>query len=157
VKVRNQKQPAQWIKETKEYKPDKNVFSSKSWIKFKPTQAFLPNGGTLVKYGENQIAIFYFKEKNEWYSSQNLCPHKMDMVLSRGMIGEKGGVPKVACPQHKKNFSLQDGSCLTGEDYEIFTFPVKVEDGTIYVELPPEQELHDAIHQTTKEACLTPA
>ena len=33
------------------------------------------------------------------------------MVLARGLIGDQQGVPKVACPLHKKNFSLTDGDC----------------------------------------------
>ncbi len=35
--------------------------------------------------------------------------------------------PKVACPLHKKTFSLETGESLQGEEYRIETFPVKVE------------------------------
>ena len=48
--------------------------------------------------------------------------------LSRGMIGSQDGEPKVACPFHKKTFSLQTGKCLSDEGcYEISTYAVKVE------------------------------
>ena len=46
----------------------------------------------------------------QWYACQNLCPHKQEMVLARGIIGDQQGVPKVACPLHKKTFSLESGS-----------------------------------------------
>jgi nitrite reductase (NADH) small subunit len=58
------------------------------------------------------------------------------MVLSRGMIGSTGEdcTPKVACPFHKKTFSLLSGECLSGEEeYQIKTYPVKVVDGKVYI------------------------
>lgn len=89
-------------------------------------------GGCALIDGE-QIAIFNFTRRGEWYATQNLCPHKKQMVLSRGMIGSKDGEPKVACPFHKKTFSLQSGKCMSGDDYEIKTYPIKVENGKVFI------------------------
>ena len=91
------------------------------------------NGGVCVKYGQEQIALFYFTRKNEWYATQNECPHRQQMALSRGLIGEAGDQPKVACPFHKKTFSLQTGECLSGDECSIKTYPVKVEDGMVFI------------------------
>jgi nitrite reductase (NADH) small subunit len=92
------------------------------------------NGGTCIRYKDEQIAIFYFKKKNEYYATQNMCPHKKQMILSRGMTGDKNGEPKVACPYHKKNFSLTTGECLSDDECDsIKTYPVKVENGFVYV------------------------
>jgi nitrite reductase (NADH) small subunit len=93
------------------------------------------NGGACVKYEDEQIAVFNFTRRNEWFATQNLCPHKQQMVLSRGMIGSTGEncEPKVACPFHKKTFSLLTGECLTGDDFQIKTYPVKVENGRVYI------------------------
>ena len=52
------------------------------------------------------------------------------------MIGDVQGTPKVACPLHKKTFSLETGQSLQDEDYNIQTFPVKVENGSVFLELP---------------------
>ena len=46
-------------------------------------------------------------------------------------------LPKVACPMHKKTFSLKTGDSLQGEEYSIRTFPVKVEGDRVLLELPP--------------------
>jgi nitrite reductase (NADH) small subunit len=74
------------------------------------------------------------KLKNaHWYACQNLCPHKMEMVLSRGMIGEQHMEAKVACPLHKNTFSLKTGENLNGSLDAIATYPVKIEDGFVYV------------------------
>lgn len=93
------------------------------------------NGGACIKHGAEQIAIYNFARRGEWYATQNLCPHKQQMVLSRGMIGSAGEScePKVACPFHKKTFSLLSGECLSGDDYTIKTYPVKVLDGKVYI------------------------
>jgi len=99
------------------------------------------NGGVCVKRGEEQIALFYFARTDSWYATQNLCPHRRQMALSRGMTGSAGisEEPKVACPFHKKTFSLHTGKCLSGEDYRIRVYPVKVEAGNVYIGSRPVQ------------------
>ncbi|MGZ3755420.1 MAG: nitrite reductase small subunit NirD [Mucilaginibacter sp.] len=93
------------------------------------------NGGACIKHGDEQIAIYNFTRRQEWFATQNLCPHKQQMVLSRGMIGSVGEEcePKVACPFHKKTFSLLTGECLGEDDFQLKTYPVKVSNGKIYI------------------------
>ncbi|MDW7691654.1 nitrite reductase small subunit NirD [Flammeovirgaceae bacterium SG7u.111] len=105
----------------------------KIWLKAAPVDSFPKDGGSCVLYKGLQIAVFNFTRRGEWFACQNLCPHKMQMILSRGMIGSSADEPKVACPYHKKTFSLKSGECMSGEDYSIATYPVKVEDGYVYV------------------------
>jgi nitrite reductase/ring-hydroxylating ferredoxin subunit len=77
-----------------------------------------------------------------------------DMVLARGLLGDQQGVPKVACPQHKKTFSLKDGECLSGDSLRIRTFPVRVEDGHVLVELPSVREVDKLVPVKVREvAC----
>lgn len=104
-----------------------------NWVYVGKAADFPANGGGCIKYKAKQIAVYYFQRTDTWYACQNLCPHKMEMVLSRGMIGDTSGIPKVACPLHKKTFSLENGSNLNGEDYGIATYPVKIEDGNVYI------------------------
>ena len=103
------------------------------WFKAAKVEDFPENGGACVKYKDLQIAVFNFSRRNEWYACQNLCPHKMQMVLSRGMIGSLNGEPKVACPFHKKTFSLKTGECLNAEECTISVFPVRVQDGYVHI------------------------
>jgi nitrite reductase (NADH) small subunit len=103
------------------------------WFRAARIEAFPENGGACIKYKDTQIAVFHFTKRNEWYACQNMCPHKMQMILSRGMIGDTAGEPKVACPYHKKTFSLKTGENLNGECYQISVYPVKVEDGYVYI------------------------
>ncbi|KIA86538.1 nitrite reductase small subunit NirD [Flavobacterium sp. AED] len=105
----------------------------KIWFKAGKTADFPSNGGGCIKYKNKQIAIIKFDRRNEWYACQNLCPHKMEMVLSRGMIGSADDIPKIACPMHKKTFSLVDGSNLNGDDLKIATYPVKIVEDEVFV------------------------
>ena len=76
-----------------------------------------------------------------------MCPHKNAFVLSRGIIGNAGETPKVSCPLHKKPFSLQTGESLSGEDFSVKVFPVKVEGDEVFLLLPPKSQL-DALLST---------
>lgn len=105
----------------------------KRWI-FACTISDVPdNGGVCVKHEDEQIALFYFKRLNKWYATQNECPHRKQMALSRGMIGSLHNEPKVACPFHKKTFSLETGECLSGDECAIKTYPVKVEGLNVFI------------------------
>lgn len=116
----------------KEYK-SVAVKDIKKWFLAGKVSDFPVDGGACIKYGTKQVAIFYFHRLEKWFACQNLCPHKFEMVLSRGLTGETEGIPKVACPLHKKSFSLEDGKNLNGEEYEIAVYPVKIDSGNVYV------------------------
>lgn len=110
-----------------------NSVEVKSWVRVGSVNDFPENAGACIRHNSRQIAVYHFARTNKWYACQNLCPHKMEMVLSRGMIGDSQGIPKVACPIHKKTFSMEDGSSLNGDDYSIATYPVKIEEGNVYI------------------------
>ncbi|WP_445955662.1 nitrite reductase small subunit NirD [Yeosuana sp.] len=105
----------------------------KTWFEVGAVSDFPENSGACIKYKTKQIAVYNFARKGKWYACQNLCPHKMEMVLSLGMIGDKDGIAKVACPMHKKNFSLEDGKNLGGDNLKIAVYPVKIEGGNVYI------------------------
>lgn len=104
-----------------------------NWIAACRVEDTIENGGVCVKYRDQQIALFYFTRRDEWYATQNECPHKKQMALSRGLLGSVDDHPKIACPFHKKTFSLKTGACLSGDECAIATYPVRVEDGMVYI------------------------
>src|SRR5678810_4329 len=104
-----------------------------TWIYACTTDDVPENGGVCVKYKSDQIALFYFTRIGEWYATQNECPHKKQMALSRGMIGSQNDEPKVACPFHKKTFSLVTGECLNGDECTIKTYPVRIENDIVFI------------------------
>lgn len=113
--------------------PSPDTDEIKVWFKAARETDFPENAGACIKYKDQQVAVFNFSRRKEWYACQNLCPHKMQMVLSRGLIGTAKEEPKVACPFHKKTFSLRNGTCLNGEEEALAVFPVKVHEGFVYI------------------------
>ena len=150
VDMRGQTRPADWPKDgqpqTNWKPPSMDIFanSEKSWVEVGSLSDFLPNVGTPILYGDTQLAVFNNEMRGEWYCTQNMCPHKQAFVLSQGIVGDAGGKPKVACPLHKKTFSLESGEQIGDGDLNILTFPVKVAGEKVMVELPAIPEL-DAI------------
>ena len=143
IEQRGQSRPTDWEREpppAESVKLQLPVVKTQ-WVRAGRVDDFPLDGGMSIKHGQTQIAVFRFASRDEWYAAQNMCPHRKDMVLARGILGDKAGEPKVACPLHKKGFSLRTGECLTGENYRLHTFPVRVEDDEVYVELPPATEL----------------
>lgn len=146
-------------------KPTDNGRLKKRWVKVGAVEDFPSDGGAAIKYGDVQIAVYHFASRGEWYATQNMCPHMNAFVLSRGIVGSSDGEPKVACPLHKKPFSLKTGQCLSGEDYSLKVFPVKVESGEVWLELPAKEQLeallstkvHCVRASTGKESTLQPA
>lgn len=105
----------------------------KIWLPACKEDDFPTDGGLCFLFNGLQVAVFNFSRRQEWYATQNQCPHKNQMILSRGMIGTDGEEPKVACPFHKKTFSLRSGQNLNGSECSLATYPVKIETGMVYV------------------------
>jgi nitrite reductase (NADH) small subunit len=110
----------------------------KEWFRAAAITEFPQDGGAAVLYHGRQFAVFHFTDRAEWYATQNLCPHKMEMALSRGLIGDSDGEPKVSCPFHKKNFSLETGKCMNDDNYQIDVYPVKLSNGFVYIGIPED-------------------
>lgn len=100
-------------------------------------QDFPEDSGAAVKIGSRQIAVYRMPE-GRWYACNNECPHEKQMVLARGLTGDKKGEPIVACPMHKRVFSLETGNCLGDAKYSVTTYPVEIEGDQVYLLLPGE-------------------
>lgn len=150
VEVRGQTYPAPWPTESLTTKVHLPVLT-RSWVKLAQVDEVPEEGGTAITYGGSQLALFNFKSKGKWYLTQNMCPHKREMVIARGLLGDKSGTPKVACPFHKKTFNLETGAGISDDELSISTFAAKVEGGWVYGELPAQAELEDMLK---KNGCV---
>ncbi|WP_425570828.1 nitrite reductase (NAD(P)H) small subunit, partial [Pseudonocardia adelaidensis] len=66
----------------------------------------------------------------------NVDPFSGAAVLSRGIVGDRGGVPVVASPVYKQAFSLVTGECLDDPGARVPVYPVRIADGWLQVGLP---------------------
>jgi NAD(P)H-dependent nitrite reductase large subunit/NAD(P)H-dependent nitrite reductase small subunit len=117
----------------------------RQWVRVASVAEVPEEGGIAVAHGRTQLAVFRFASRGEWHVTQNMCPHKREMVLARGILGDQVGAPKVACPLHKKTFDLRTGECLSGDPLTIATFPVRIDGDAVLVELPAVEELERAM------------
>lgn len=106
---------------------------------------FPAESGGVIRYGQSQIAVFNMASRGRWFATQNMCPHKKAFVLAQGILGDSEGIPKVACPMHKKTFSLESGESLQGEDYRIQTFSVRIDGDDVSIYLPPHERLDEVL------------
>lgn len=96
---------------------------------------FLPERGVAALFGDVQVALFRLHDGTV-HAVGNLDPFSAAAVLSRGIVGDRAGVPTVASPIYKQVFSLLDGTCLDDPDVTLASYPVRVDDGQVQVGLP---------------------
>lgn len=90
---------------------------------------FIPLGeGRVYVIAGCSIAVFRQRD-GRVFATDNRCPHRGG-PLADGIVG--GGT--VICPLHAWKFELHTGRCL-GEDVTLQTYPVRVVNGRLVVEL----------------------
>lgn len=89
-----------------------------------------PGNGTVVHAGTKKLALFNIE--GEYHCIQNFCPHAGGFLG----LGEVSGCI-VRCPRHSWGFDVRTGECKTNARYEARTYPVKIEDGWVWVGLTP--------------------
>jgi len=90
-------------------------------------------GQLRVIHNENAYALFRLEE--EIYALDDICSHEYSR-LSEGDVFRG----QVACPKHGSRFDIKTGK-VTGfpATKPVHTYPVKVEDGEIYIEVEDEE------------------
>jgi nitrite reductase (NADH) small subunit len=92
-------------------------------------------GAAALLGGGVQVAIFHLPG-DRWYALSNWDPCSGAAVLSRGIVGDAGGVPVVASPVYKERFALDSGQCLDAEGVSVPAYEVRVREGVVEVESP---------------------
>jgi nitrite reductase (NADH) small subunit len=107
--------------------------TTKQWTTICPLERILPNTGVCALVNDRQIAVFRVGEGQDVYAIENYDPFSKAYVLARGIVGDRQGIPKVASPIYKQNFSLLTGECLDDSTVKLQTFLVQVIDGQVQV------------------------
>ena len=96
----------------------------------------VPDTGVCALVDGRQIAIVRVGETDELYAVDNFDPFSKAFVLSRGIVGDKQGVPKIASPIYKQSFDLETGACLDDPSVQLPTYAVRVRQGRVEVAVP---------------------
>ena len=104
-----------------------------TWTRACALTDLVPGRGVAVLLPDaTQVALFRMHD-DELYAVGNIDPYGRAAVMSRGLVGDRGGEPTVASPLLKQVFSLRTGLCLDDEGVGLGTHAVRVVDGVVDV------------------------
>ncbi|HLS79448.1 MAG TPA: nitrite reductase small subunit NirD [Nocardia sp.] len=97
----------------------------------------IPGRGVAVLLrGGRQAALFLLSD-GTLAAVGNIDPFGRAAVMSRGIVGDRGGIPVVASPLLKQAFSLIDGHCLDDGSAALPVYAVRVDDGIVSISNEP--------------------
>ena len=99
------------------------------WVDVCALDEIVPETGVCALLRGRQIAVVRARESI--YAVDNYDPFSDAYVISRGIVGDKGGVPKIASPIYKQSFDLRTGICLDDPSVSIAVYTVRVRDGRV--------------------------
>lgn len=98
------------------------------WEKAISSEDLPAHGSRCWSHASARIGIFRTNEG--LFAITNTCPH-YDAELHVGEVR----LNQVLCPWHRWRFNLKTGHCETGPHFDIMTYPIKEEDGYIWVDV----------------------
>jgi len=111
-----------------------------TWTRVCRLDQLTPGRGAAARVQGAQVAVFRVRvddERDEVFSLGNHDPFSGAHVLSRGIVGDKAGVPKVTSPVYKQGFDLRTGACLDDPAVAVPVYPVAVcDEGWVSVGVP---------------------
>jgi nitrite reductase (NADH) small subunit len=103
------------------------------WVPVCRIDRLTPDRGVAALIEGDAVAVFRLSS-GELFAITNVDPFTGASVLSRGIVGDAGGVPMVASPLHKQRFDLGSGRCLDDPDVVIATYPVRVDGEVVQID-----------------------
>jgi len=116
------------------------------WVEICPYDAIYPDTGVCALIDGRQVAVFRLSE-GSLHAVSNYDPFSSANVLSRGIVGDRSGEPKVASPIYKQTFNLRTGVCYEDASVRLDVYRVRRHSGMVEVfsepVAPVEPELDD--------------
>lgn len=111
--------------------------TSTGWTKACRLDFLIPGRGVAVLLtGGKQAALFLLPD-GTLAAVGNIDPFGRAAVMSRGIVGDRGGQPVVASPLLKQAFSLIDGHCLDDATQSLPVYAVRLDGGMVSVSNEP--------------------
>ncbi|MEG5548157.1 nitrite reductase large subunit NirB [Enterobacter wuhouensis] len=104
---------------------------NKRWQEMCAIDEIPEQAGIGARLGRKHIALFRFGESV--YALDDLEPGSGANVLSRGILGDAGGEPVVISPLYKQRIRLRDGCQVDSGEPAVRAWPVKIENGRVWV------------------------
>jgi NAD(P)H-dependent nitrite reductase small subunit len=101
------------------------------WCEVCGLSDILPDSGVCAEVGGLQIAVF--RVDDAVYALDNFDPASRANVLSRGIVGDLGGLTVVASPIFKHHYVLATGHCLEEPGFSIDTYAVRIIEDRVWI------------------------
>lgn len=109
--------------------------SAREWVDVCALDDIVPGTGVAALLRGVQIAIVRPRANDEVFALSNYDPFSKAYVMSRGIVGDKGGKTKIASPIFKQNFDLATGVCLDDPSVSLEVYPARVRGGRVEIEV----------------------
>jgi nitrite reductase (NADH) small subunit len=91
----------------------------------------IPNRGVGVLLPDGAQAALFRLDDGTLRAVGNIDPFSGAAVMSRGIVGDRGGRATVQTPIKKQAFALDDGGCLDDPDVALTVYPTRITDDGI--------------------------
>ncbi|MGV0605779.1 nitrite reductase small subunit NirD [Mycolicibacterium sp. XJ1904] len=86
----------------------------------------IPNRGVGVLLADGSQAALFRLDDGSLHAVGNIDPFSGAAVMSRGLVGDRGGRPTVQSPIKKQAFALDDGVCLDDPQFSLPVYPTRL-------------------------------
>src|SRR5689334_23322092 len=93
----------------------------------------IPNRGVGVLLPDGVQAALFRLDDGSLHAVGNIDPFSGAAVMSRGIVGDRGGRATVQSPIKKQAFGLDDGVCLDDADVALPVYPTRIVDGHVHI------------------------
>ncbi|ORA39143.1 nitrite reductase small subunit NirD [Mycobacterium aquaticum] len=108
---------------------DIDASTSREWTTACRYDYLMPCRGVAVLLPDgSQVALFRLDD-GTLHAVGNIDPFSGAAVMSRGIVGDRGGRATVQSPIKKQAFAFDDGSCLDGPEMSVPVYRTRVTPG----------------------------
>ena len=104
------------------------------WIQACTYERLMPCRGVGVLLPGGEQAALFRLDDGSVHAIANIDPFSGAAVMSRGIVGDRGGRATVQSPIKKQAFALDDGSCLDTPGVALAVYPTRItSDGVVEI------------------------
>ena len=109
------------------------VNDTQVWTPACAYEYLIPNRGVGVLLPGGVQAALFRLDDGSLHAVSNIDPFSRAAVMSRGIVGDRGGRATVQTPIKKQAFALDNGICLDDPDVALPVYATRIVDGQVEI------------------------
>jgi nitrite reductase (NADH) small subunit len=110
-----------------------DITERQTWTSACPYGHLIPGRGVGVLLDDGSQAALFRLDDGSLHALGNIDPFSGSAVLSRGIVGDRGGRAAVQSPIAKQAFAFDNGRCLDEPGVAVPVYPTRLIDGIVQV------------------------